>query len=134
LQDRGAATVVIKIDRAALDPAKLVLPYEVRGERMPRIEQKDAEGGPYVPTFIPRVEAWYRAPISRQHFRAYLVVRKREDRFVQVPATAGALDEIERLGREWAALDAKANESDPWSGVIRALMAARDRNSKTESG
>lgn len=100
LIDRGDATVVVQLDRNKLDHSKLVLPPTIRGKNMP--VQKNEAGEEYVPTFIPRVEAWYCGVVPCSSFVGYMLVKGRKPfQFCELAHSSGVLDQIQKIESEW---------------------------------
>lgn len=98
-QDVGAATVAIQINPKALNPSLLTGPM-AEGQLPPTIQRPDRP--PYVPMFIPRVEAWYRGEIPVKAFQEYVVFRRNGGHeHVSVPVADSAITQIDRLENEW---------------------------------
>lgn len=132
LTDRGAATVLIRIARDALDPTKLTLPPEVKYPNMPRVQGHD--GAAYVPTYIPRVEAWYRAPVRAAAFREFVLIKDGSDfEHMRVDLGPAALASIAATDRTWSAAAEAEQERRRAAGefnIVEILRAARERTKK----
>ncbi len=91
LVDRGAATLVIGIDGAKLDPSRLSFAKSVRE---------------YQKTFIPFVEVWYRGDVATSKFDRLVLVKSSSAFEHEVfPFDATAPEKIELLASAWAAAD-----------------------------
>ena len=74
--DCGPATFVIELESSALESNLVVAPGVLTHEEMLRYK---SDGLPYVPMYLPAVEAWYREAIPVSAFRRYLAFRRHTD-------------------------------------------------------
>lgn len=129
LLDCWPVTILICIDRRSLDSEKLILPPAVRHPNMPHVEPEDGE--PYVPCFIPRVEAWHRGPIPVSSFRRYLAIRSNTNfEYEEFAADHSQLERIEIFCEEWQAeldRDRAARRARGELDLAEALEEARAR-------
>ncbi|HEY2071375.1 MAG TPA: hypothetical protein VGG48_17590 [Rhizomicrobium sp.] len=119
LVDRGAATVWIRVDRDKLDPNNIVSSEDASALR---------------PTLIPYVEAWYRGPIPKAAFIAFLVIKRTAIAgHILVPNTASAMDVIEEISIAWEAEQESdeavrhSNGEFTLAGAVKASASSRER-------
>lgn len=76
LRDKGDLTAWTKIGRERLVGINLMLPGQIRHEDM-RVERGGGRP-PYIPPYIPRVEAWYKGAIPVNAIQEILLVKDAE--------------------------------------------------------
>jgi hypothetical protein len=114
-RDQGAATIMIRIRRSALNNDRLIIPSRVPNSAKPRIE---VDGRHVLPIWIPHVEVLHIGQIHTRAFCEYLVMRKSDDSYVRVPARKNALRRVRELSKRWEA------DPQPIDPLIEAILAS----------
>jgi hypothetical protein len=100
--DSNPAGVLIRIDRQALDQARLMLPKQVN-HGAHRTDARPDESS-VVPVYVPKVEALYLDPVPASIFRGYILFRLQEGYlWHEVAADADPIEILSPVIAQWDA-------------------------------